>query len=38
MTMLRRTVQFHWRNAGYAGFDDFLATFTAEKRKKAKRV
>jgi uncharacterized protein len=33
----RRDCQFHWFNRGYASFDDFLATFTAEKRKKAKR-
>ena len=29
--------QFQWRNRGYRDFDDFLATFTADKRKKAKR-
>lgn len=29
--------QFHWSNRGYATFDDFLGTFTADKRKKAKR-
>ncbi len=29
--------QFHWTHQGYADFDAFLATFTAEKRKKAKR-
>ncbi len=33
----RRDCQFHWSNRGYASFDAFLATFTAEKRKKAKR-
>jgi uncharacterized protein len=33
----RRDCQFHWFNRGYASFDAFLATFTAEKRKKAKR-
>jgi hypothetical protein len=33
----RRDCQFHWFNRGYGSFDDFLATFTAEKRKKAKR-
>jgi uncharacterized protein len=33
----RRDVQFHWHNRGYRCFDDFLATFTAEKRKKTKR-
>jgi uncharacterized protein len=35
--ILRRDCQFHWYNQGYGSFDDFLATFTAEKRKKAKR-
>lgn len=29
--------QFHWSNRGYGSFDDFLGTFTADKRKKAKR-
>lgn len=32
--MLRHGVQFHWRNAGYTGFDDFLATLAQPKRKK----
>jgi predicted N-acyltransferase len=36
--MLRRIdCQFQWRNAGYADFEGFLASFTAEKRKKARR-
>jgi predicted N-acyltransferase len=35
--ILRRDCQFHWYNQGYASFEAFLATFTAEKRKKAKR-
>jgi predicted N-acyltransferase len=35
--ILRRDCQFHWYNQGYESFDTFLATFTAEKRKKAKR-
>lgn len=36
--MLRRTgTQFHWHNRGYADFDDYLATFNAQKRKKLKR-
>jgi predicted N-acyltransferase len=35
--ILRRDCQFHWYNQGYDSFDAFLATFTAEKRKKAKR-
>jgi predicted N-acyltransferase len=33
----RRDCQFHWFNQGYESFDGFLSTFTAEKRKKAKR-
>lgn len=33
----RRDCQFYWSNRGYRSFDDFLATFTAEKRKKARR-
>jgi predicted N-acyltransferase len=33
----RLDCQFHWRNEGYATFDDFLAGFTAEKRKKLRR-
>jgi predicted N-acyltransferase len=33
----RRDCQFHWFNRDYESFDAFLATFTAEKRKKAKR-
>jgi uncharacterized protein len=35
--ILRRDCQFHWFNQDYSSFDSFLATFTAEKRKKAKR-
>jgi uncharacterized protein len=31
---LQRTgQQFHWENAGYAGFDDFLAALSSRKRK-----
>ncbi len=33
----RLDCQFHWQNRGFATFDDFLGTFTAEKRKKARR-
>jgi predicted N-acyltransferase len=34
----RRTgVQFHWSNPGYRDFDDFLSSFSADKRKKLKR-
>ena len=35
--LLRRDCQFHWTNRGYADFDAFLQTFTADKRKKARR-
>jgi uncharacterized protein len=35
--ILRRDCQFHWYNQGYDSFESFLAGFTAEKRKKAKR-
>ncbi len=31
--MLRRTVQFHWRNEGYADFEDFLARLSHARRK-----
>lgn len=35
---LQRTgQQFHWRNAGYASFDDFLATLASRKRKAIRR-
>lgn len=35
--LLRKDCQFHWHNRGYGSFDDFLATFTSAKRKKARR-
>ncbi len=31
--MLRRGVQFHWLNAGYRDFEDFLSTLEKKKRK-----
>jgi hypothetical protein len=31
--MLRRTVQFHWRNEGYADFEAFLARMNHARRK-----
>ncbi len=35
---LRRTdQQFHWRNEGYASFDDFLGRLGSKKRKNLKR-
>ncbi len=35
--LLRKDCQFHWHNRGYTSFDDFMASFRAEKRKKALR-
>ena len=36
--MLERTgVQFHWRNPGYAAFEDFLAALSHDKRKKIRQ-
>jgi len=35
--LIRKDCQFHWHNHEYASFDDFLATFTSAKRKKARR-
>ncbi len=35
--LMRRGVQFHWFNRDYRDFDDFLAGFTSDKRKKLKR-
>lgn len=34
---IRKDCQFHWHNREYADFDQFLQTFTASKRKKARR-
>ena len=33
----RAGVQFHWSNAGYRDFADFLASFSHDKRKKVKQ-
>lgn len=33
----RRDCQFHWINHGYTDFEQFLGSFSADKRKKAKR-
>jgi predicted N-acyltransferase len=35
--LIRRGVQFHWRNRGYADFDDFLARLNHDKRKKIRQ-
>ncbi|MBX5481640.1 MAG: N-acetyltransferase [Myxococcaceae bacterium] len=33
----RLTEQYHWRNAGYRTWDDFLARFTSKRRHQLKR-
>jgi predicted N-acyltransferase len=35
--LIRRTVQFHWRNDGYADFDDFLGRLTHARRKNVRQ-
>ena len=35
--LLRRDCHFQWCNRGYRDFEDFLATFSADKRKKVRR-
>ena len=35
--LTRAGLQFHWRNAGYRDFADFLAAFNHDKRKKIKQ-
>ena len=35
--MHRSGFQFHWNNAGYGSFDDFLAAMTHDKRKKIRQ-
>jgi predicted N-acyltransferase len=35
--LLRTHRQFHWENAGYASFDDFLAALASRKRKTIRR-
>ncbi|MCH8070876.1 MAG: N-acetyltransferase [Proteobacteria bacterium] len=34
---IRKDCQFHWHNHDYRSFDEFLATFSSKKRKKARR-
>lgn len=34
--LLSHDVQFHWRDLGYGDFDGFLATYSAEKRRKVR--
>lgn len=33
----RATMQYHWRNAGYRTYEDFLARFTSKRRHQLKR-
>lgn len=35
--LMRLGCQFHWHNADYRDFDDYLANFTQQKRKKIRR-
>ena len=35
--MLRRAVQFHWENRGYASFEQFLGDLSSAKRKKIRQ-
>lgn len=35
--LVRRDIQFHFANRGYAGFDDFLATLNSQKRKQLRK-
>ncbi len=35
--LLRSGIQFHWRNRGHAGFDDFLAALASRKRKQIRK-
>jgi hypothetical protein len=35
--LLRYGLQFHWQNAGYTSFDDFLSRFSAKRRHQIRR-
>ena len=35
--MMRDSVQFHWHNAGYTDFEEFLAALTMKRRKNIRR-
>ncbi len=35
--LLRRDVQFHWRNRGYGNFEDFLDSLSARHRKQIRK-
>lgn len=34
---IRHGVQFHWKNQGYATYDDFLSTFNSKRRHQLRR-
>ena len=35
--LVRNGIQFHWRNRGYASFDDFLGALASRKRKQIRK-
>ncbi|MBM4383449.1 MAG: N-acetyltransferase [Deltaproteobacteria bacterium] len=35
--LVRAGFQYHWRNRGFASFDDYLASLTSKRRNQAKR-
>ena len=35
--MLRKDIQFHWHNRGFASFDDFLDALSSRKRKSVRK-
>lgn len=35
--LMRRSVQFHWENRGYANFEEFLGSLASAKRKKIRQ-
>ena len=35
--LIRHDIQFHWANAGYSGFDDFLGALSSDKRKNLRK-
>ena len=35
--LIRSGIQYHWRNRGYASFDDFLAALASRKRKAVRK-
>jgi predicted N-acyltransferase len=35
--LIRHDIQFHWANAGYGGFDDFLGALSSDKRKNLRK-